>query len=153
MIVVMQGDCTQRDIEGVLNRIREVGLSGHLSKGEERTVIGGVGKVFPELRPMIESMPGVADVVRISRPFKLSSREFHRDDTVITVGGVKIGDGNVVVMAGPYAVETEEQTVTTARAVKAAGAHFLRGGAFKPRSSPYSFRGAVGHHRGVAAVR
>ena len=141
MIVVMQSDCTEKDIDGVLKRIDEVGLSGHLSKGTERTVIGVVGQVFPDLKDMLEVMSGVSDVVRISRPFKLSSREFHKDDTVVTVNGVKIGDGNVVVMAGPCSVETEEQTVIAAKAVKASGAQILRGGAFKPRSSPYSFRG------------
>ncbi|MBI4496763.1 MAG: 3-deoxy-7-phosphoheptulonate synthase [Chloroflexi bacterium] len=141
MIVVMRSDCKDQDVEAVLQRIQEAGLSGHLSRGEERTVIGVVGQVFPELRGMLETLPGVDEVVRISRPFKLSGREFHPDDTVIEVGGVRIGDGNVVVMAGPCSVESEEQTLTTARAVKAAGAQILRGGAFKPRTSPYTFRG------------
>jgi 3-deoxy-7-phosphoheptulonate synthase len=141
MIVVMNVGCEEKEIEGVLERLTQQGLEGHLSQGVERTVIGVVGQVYPELQDVLEMLPGVADVVRISRPYKLSGREFQPSDTEINIGPVTIGGGELVVMAGPCAVESEEQVVSTARVVKAAGAHILRGGAFKPRTSPYSFRG------------
>jgi 3-deoxy-7-phosphoheptulonate synthase len=109
----------------------------------ERKVIGVVGvvQILPDLREVLELMPGVEEVVPISRPYKLSSREFQPKSTVIEIGGVTIGGNELVVMAGPCAVETEEQVMSSARAVKAAGANILRGGAFKPSTSPYSFRG------------
>ena len=141
MIVVMHVSSTEQDIDGVLNRLNELGLRGHLSRGAERTVIGVVGQVFPELADELGVLSGVEDVVRVSRPYKLPSREFHPQDTVIRVGEVVIGQGAVVVMAGPCAVESEEQVMTTARAVKAGGGHILRGGAYKPRTSPSAFRG------------
>ncbi|MBI2871736.1 MAG: 3-deoxy-7-phosphoheptulonate synthase [Chloroflexi bacterium] len=142
MIVVMQKDCTEKQIEEVQRRIEERGLKGHLSKGTERTVIGVVGQTYPELRDELELLNGVLEVVRISRPYKLSSREFQPEDTVVRVGNVAIGgDKDFAVMAGPCSVESREQVLATARAVKAAGAAVLRGGAFKPRTSPYSFRG------------
>ena len=142
MLVVMQKDASDDEIKGVLDRLKEVNLEGHLSAGEERTVIGAVGRVAdPELRTAIGTMAGVDSVVPISRPYKLTGREFRPADTIIEVGGVRIGDGNFVVMAGPCSIEDEEHMVETAKAVAAAGAQILRGGAFKPRSSPYSFRG------------
>ena len=142
MLVIMQTDATPEEVQGVMNRLKEANLEGHLSAGEERTVIGAVGRVVdPEIRTAMGTMPGVEQVVPISRPYKLSGREFKPADTIIDVGGVRIGDGKFVVMAGPCSIENEEHMVTTARAVKAAGAHVLRGGAFKPRTSPYSFRG------------
>ena len=141
MIVVMHVSSTEQDVDGVLNRLNELGLRGHPSRGAERTVIGVVGQVFPELADELGVLPGVEDVVRVSRAYKLPSREFHPEDTVIRVGDVVIGQGSVVVMAGPCAVESEEQLMATARAVKAAGGHILRGGAYKPRTSPSAFRG------------
>jgi len=141
MIVVMKVGCEEKEITGVMERLAQEGLAGHLSRGVERTVIGVVGQVYPELRDILEMLPGVAEVIRISRPYKLSGREFQPEDTQIQVGPVTIGGDHMVVMAGPCAVESEEQVLSTARAVKAAGAHILRGGAFKPRTSPYSFRG------------
>ena len=142
MLVIMRTDASEEEVQGVLDRLKEANLEGHLSAGEERTVIGAVGRVVdPEIRTAMGTMPGVEQVVPISRPYKLSGREFKPSDTVIDVGGVRIGDGNFVVMAGPCSIENEEHIVTTAKAVKAAGAHILRGGAFKPRTSPYSFRG------------
>jgi 3-deoxy-7-phosphoheptulonate synthase len=107
----------------------------------ERTVIGVVGRTYPELRDTLELLAGVDEVVPISKPYKLSSREFQPQDSTIKVGDVTIGGDELVVMAGPCAVETEEQVLETARAVKAAGANILRGGAFKPSTSPYGFRG------------
>ena len=141
MIVVMRKDSTVAELEGVQRRIEDRGLKAHLSEGEERTVVGVMGQTYPELKDELELLPGVREVVLISKPYKLTSREFQENDTVIRVGDVAIGGGELVVMAGPCAVEDEEQVLSTARAVKAAGAKVLRGGAFKPRSSPYSFRG------------
>jgi 3-deoxy-7-phosphoheptulonate synthase len=141
MIVVMKKGTLDADIDGVINRVAELGLSGHLIRGEERTVIGVVGQIYPELGPMLEILPGVDEIVLISKPYKLSGREMHPHDTIVEVGDLRIGDGHPIVMAGPCSVESEEQLVATAHAVKAAGAHILRGGAFKPRTSPYQFRG------------
>ena len=143
MIIVMKAESQDREITDVLARLDSLGLKGHLSRGVERTVIGvvGVTAAVPDLRERLSMIPGVEDVVPISRPYKLASREFKPEDTVIKVGGVKIGGNEVVVMAGPCAAETREQVMSTARAVKAAGASILRGGAFKPSTSPYSFRG------------
>ncbi len=140
MIVVMKKGHTEEELATVMARIKELGFSGHLSKGVERTVVGVVGRTYPDAKDMLEMLPGVEDVVPISRPFKLSSREFQPENTLIKVGDVTIGR-DLVVMAGPCAVETEQQLLDTARAVKAAGAHILRGGAFKPSTSPYQFRG------------
>ncbi|MDA1189655.1 MAG: 3-deoxy-7-phosphoheptulonate synthase [Chloroflexi bacterium] len=134
---------TEGQVNAVIKHLTDRGLKGNLSKGVERTVIGVIGPIAPELQNELEVMDGVSEVVRISKPYKLSSREFSAGDTVVTIGkaGVKIGGNNFVVFAGPCAVESEEQVLSTAKAVQAAGATVLRGGAFKPRTSPYSFRG------------
>ena len=139
--MVMNTDSTQDQIEAVSARIVERGFRPELSAGEHRTVIGVLGSPFPELRNELSILPGVSEVVPISKPYKLSSREFRPQNSTVTVGDVVIGGEDLVVMAGPCSVEDEEQMVSTARAVKAAGATILRGGAFKPRTSPYSFRG------------
>ncbi|MDP2662175.1 MAG: 3-deoxy-7-phosphoheptulonate synthase [Dehalococcoidia bacterium] len=141
MIVVMKVGSEEPAVQSVLSRLAELGLKGHLSEGVERRVIGVVGNVFPELQEMLEAMDGVDEVFRVSKPYKLSGREFQPADTVIQIGDVLIGAEEIVVMAGPCAVESEEQIMSTARAVKDAGAHILRGGAFKPSTSPYTFRG------------
>ena len=107
----------------------------------ERTVIGVLGSLPPDLKDEMELLPGVREVVVISKPYKLASREFHPDNTSVVVGSAVVGGPDPVIMAGPCSVEDEEQMVSTAKAVKAAGATVLRGGAFKPRTSPYSFRG------------
>ncbi len=145
MIVVMRTTCTQEEIDGVRKRIKERGFGEHLSQGMERTVIGVVGQTFPELKDELEALPGVLEVVPITKPYKLSSREFQPEDTVIRLDDVAIGGKELVVMAGPCSVESEEQVMTTARSVKEAGAKVLRGGAFKPRTSPYSFQGLGVH--------
>jgi 3-deoxy-7-phosphoheptulonate synthase len=139
----MKTSCQEADVAEVMQRLGGSGLKGHLSTGVERTVIGVVGVIsaVPDLREKLELMPGVEEVIRISRPFKLSSREFQRENTVIRVGEVSIGGNGLVVMAGPCAAETREQVMSTARVAKEAGATILRGGAFKPSTSPYSFRG------------
>ena len=141
MIIVMKKGCSEDEINALRERLEGLGLQAHLSVGVERTVVGVIGKPDPELKDTLEYMSGVAEVVLVSRPFKLPSREFHPDDTVIKVGDVVIGGEDLVVIAGPCAVESPEQILDTARLVKETGAQVLRGGAFKPRTSPYSFRG------------
>jgi 3-deoxy-7-phosphoheptulonate synthase len=142
MIVVMQPDASHEDVENVIARIREHQLVGHISEGENRTVIGVVGgTIQPELSGELESLSGVERTVRISKPYKLVSREFHPQRTIITVGDVQIGGDETIVIAGPCSVENEDQILRTAHGVREAGAKLLRGGAFKPRTSPYSFRG------------
>ena len=141
MIVVMRVGSTEKEIDGVLERLKELGFKGSLSRGVERTVVGVVGQTYPELADELAVLEGVADVVPVSRPYKLASREFKPEDTVIKVGDVAIGGGNTVIMAGQCSVDTEEQMMATARVVKEAGGHILRGGAFKPRTNPYAFRG------------
>ena len=143
MIVVMKREAGEREVAQVLARVQAAGLQGHISRGMERTIIGVVGEVStkPQLQETLERLEGVEEIIPISKPYKLSSREFQPRDTVIRVGGVAIGAGELVVMAGPCAVESEDQVLDTARAVKAAGASVLRGGAYKPSTSPYSFRG------------
>jgi len=141
MIVVMRISSSQDEISGVTKRIEDAGLKAHISQGVEHTVIGVLGEVLPELRDALELLPGVEQVIPVSKPYKLASREFHPQDTVVELSGVAIGGNEIVVMAGPCAIESEEQLLATAQAVKAAGATVLRGGAFKPRTSPYQFRG------------
>jgi 3-deoxy-7-phosphoheptulonate synthase len=142
MIVVMRATATEQNIDTILNRLQEHELKGHLVRGEERTIIGVVGAAIPPtLREELERFDGVQEAVRITRPYKLAAREFHPHDTIVDVRGVKVGGDAFVVIAGPCAVETEEQIMSSARAAREAGASMLRGGAFKPRSSPYTFRG------------
>ena len=141
MIVVMRKGSSQVEIDAVIERIESYGLKGHLSLGVERTVLGVVGQTFPELKEELGRLPGVLEVVPISKPYKLSTREFKEEDTTFKVGDAVIGGNDIVIIAGPCAVENEEQVLSTARAVKAEGASILRGGVFKPRTSPYSFRG------------
>ncbi|MDI3522574.1 MAG: 3-deoxy-7-phosphoheptulonate synthase [Bacillota bacterium] len=142
MVIVMQADATQKDIEQVISRLKEAGFGVHLSEGTERTIIGALGGNREALaQQALEALAGVERVVPVLHPYKLVSRELKPEPTVVKVGGVAIGGPEVVVIAGPCAVESEEQILATARTVKAAGARILRGGAFKPRSSPYSFQG------------
>jgi 3-deoxy-7-phosphoheptulonate synthase len=141
MIVVMKTGATEEQIVGVQKTIRELGFKDHRIHGEERNVVAVLGHVYPELVDELGVLDGVDTVVRISKPFKLASREVNPYDTVVRVGSVEIGGGELVVMGGPCSVDTEENVLEAARAVKAAGGHILRGGAFKPRTSPYAFRG------------
>jgi len=145
MIVVMKLGSNDEEVAGVIKRIQAAGLREHLSQGVERTIIGVLGQTFTELRDALEMLPGVDEVIPVSKPYKLCGRELHPQDTTVTVGGITIGGADIVVMAGPCAVENEQQLLDTARAVKAAGATILRGGAFKPSTSPYQFRG-LGEH-------
>jgi 3-deoxy-7-phosphoheptulonate synthase len=141
MIVVMQTTATKEQISAVVERVEEIGLAAHLSQGEERTIIGVVGILPPTLDEMLEVYGGVERVVRVSSKIKLANWQFHPRKTKIKILDFEIGGDEVTVIAGPCSVESEEQTMSTARAVKAAGAKLLRGGAFKPRTSPYEFRG------------
>ncbi|NUN50684.1 MAG: 3-deoxy-7-phosphoheptulonate synthase [Candidatus Brocadiae bacterium] len=141
MIVVMKGTATARETGAVLQSIEGLGFRPHISSGEERTVIGIIGserKVDPSA---FEGLAGVERVIPILKPYKLASREFKQEDTVVEVRGRRIGGRSIVVMAGPCAVESREQVQETAKRVRAAGATVLRGGAYKPRTSPYAFQG------------
>ncbi len=122
-------------------RIEEIGASAHISSGDRVTIIGVIGDREEITQLPLEAMPGVDRVVAILKPYKLVGREFHPEDTVIDVRGAKIGGGHFAIIAGPCSVETPEQVLEAARAVKAAGGHMMRGGAFKPRTSPYAFQG------------
>lgn len=140
--MVMTTAATEQDVQGVLDRLNQDGWAGQISRGAERAVIGVIGTGFPpDYQEHLEILPGVDSVARISKPYKLGSRDFKPTDTVIDVQGVRIGGGEFVVMAGPCAVESRAQVMATAEAVATHGAHLLRGGAFKPRTSPYSFQG------------
>jgi 3-deoxy-7-phosphoheptulonate synthase len=141
MIVVMKQGATNAQIVNVTARIEQMGCRAHISEGKERTIIGIVGNGRPLDREQIERMDGVERTVPVLRPFKLASCEFHPENSVFPINGVTVGGKKLVVMAGPCAVESREQLLETARAVKSAGATILRGGAFKPRTSPYSFQG------------
>ena len=159
MVVVMRRDATPEQLEAVTDRLAQMGFRTHLSRGTERTIVGAIGDRRPEHIHQIEAMPGVERVVPILRPFKLAAREFQAQPTQVRVGGdgvtpVVIGGRQVVVIAGPCAVESEEQLFEAAQAVQRSGAAILRGGAFKPRTSPYSFQGlAVEGLKLLAQVR
>jgi len=141
MIIVMQTGAPKEQIQAVVKRVHELGFRPHLSEGQERTIIGVIGDERPVDDSVFRLLEGVENVVRILKPYKLASRDFHPHDTVVPINGWRIGDRGVVIIAGPCAVESREQILETAQAVKEAGAHILRGGAFKPRTSPYSFQG------------
>lgn len=141
MIVVMNPGAGEQEVARITDKLKKMGYGVHLSTGENRTVIGVIGQRREEVAQAMEAMPEVEKVVFISRPFKLAGREFHPDKTVIRIGDLSIGDAELVVMAGPCAIEDEEQLIQAAEAVKKAGARVLRAGAFKPRTSPYSFQG------------
>jgi 3-deoxy-7-phosphoheptulonate synthase len=141
LIVVMQKGATQEQVERVVHQIEALNFKAHLSQGETDTLIGVIGQNAIEIKDSLVHLEGVAQIIPITKPFKLSGREWHPDDSVYRIGDVEIGGDKVFVMAGPCAVESREQLMSTAEAVKASGAHFLRGGAFKPRTSPYTFQG------------
>jgi len=142
MIIVMKKNATDGQIDRVIEWIESVGCHAHLSRGTEKTIIGAVGNAQgSEQIRAVSHLPGVESVVPILEPYKLASREFREEDTVVRVGNIEIGNGSFIVMAGPCAVETEEQLMECAYVTKKAGAQILRGGAFKPRTSPYSFQG------------
>jgi 3-deoxy-7-phosphoheptulonate synthase len=141
MIIVMQTHATEENVDGVVKRVQDLGFRPHVSRGEQTTIIGVIGHSSPDQLASLEFLPGVDHMVPVMKPFKLGSRDFRPLDTIVEVGGVMFGGSQVAVIAGPCSVESEEQLWESAQAVKAAGARVLRGGAFKPRSSPYSFQG------------
>ena len=141
MIIVLRPDATDEQIMHIKERLEELGLAIHISKGKERTVLGAIGdeRVLQELP--LAAFPGVEKVVPILKPYKLASREFHSEDTIININGLHIGGKKIHVVAGPCAVENREMLINIAREIKGEGVCFLRGGAFKPRTSPYTFQG------------
>src|SRR5205807_539232 len=141
MIIVLKPFATDEQLNHVLERIQELGFKPHLSKGEHRTIIGVIGDEDKLRAEPLAAIPGVEQVLPILKPFKLASREFHQQDTVVSVGPIKIGGGHLAMIAGPCAIENYEVLDEIAGRVRAAGANILRGGAFKPRTSPYSFQG------------
>jgi 3-deoxy-7-phosphoheptulonate synthase len=141
MLVVMRQDATAAEIEGVVRAVAARGFKAHPIPGAQRTAIGITGNRSVVDRPVFESLPGVLEVIPVTHAYKLVSREVKPEDTVVRVGNVEIGGRDFVICAGPCAVESLDQMLTVARAVKRAGARILRGGAFKPRTSPYSFQG------------
>jgi 3-deoxy-7-phosphoheptulonate synthase len=141
MLVVMSNHATQAEIDRVVAKIRGLGLAAHPIPGAQRVAIGITGNKGSLDPGLFTEMPGVADAIRVSQPFKLVSREVKEEDTVVDVAGAKVGGAALAVMAGPCSVESKEQILAAAHAVKAAGAAFLRGGAYKPRTSPYEFQG------------
>lgn len=141
MVIIMDSQASMKEIKAVQSKLIQEGFKVHLSKGVSRTIIGVIGDRTRAFKLAIDVMPGVEKVVPILNPFKLASREFKKNDTLIEIGGQVIGGRDVHLMAGPCAVESRTQLLECAMAVKEAGATFLRGGAFKPRTSPYSFQG------------
>ena len=141
MIIVMKKGSTQKDVDKVLNFLEKNGLSGHVSKGVRITVIGGIGTDTPLVKERVEELSEVEKVIPILKPYKLVSRESQPENTVIDVDGIKIGGNEIVTIAGPCAIESEEQLMTTAASLKKAGVKILRASAYKPRTSPYAFQG------------
>ena len=162
MIIVLKPEVTEQQLGDVLKRIEELGFTPHLSKGTQRTIIGVIGDEDKLQSQPLSAIPGVEQVMPVLKPFKLASREKHREETVVDLKGVKIGGGSLLMIAGPCAIEGEEILADIAGKVRAAGANVLRGGAFKPRTSPYSFQGLgeaglkilrnVGDHFGMPVV-
>ncbi|ADQ84750.1 3-deoxy-7-phosphoheptulonate synthase [Methylovorus sp. MP688] len=141
MIIVMHREATDRDVAAIVARIEEQGLGVNVSRGTERTVIGAIGDERKLDQVMFETMAGVEQALHILKPYKIVAREWHPEDTVINIRGIPLGGPQVQVIAGPCSVETPEQMAASASAVKAAGVRLMRGGAFKPRTSPYTFQG------------
>jgi 3-deoxy-7-phosphoheptulonate synthase len=141
MIIVMQAKATEEHVEGVVHRIEDLGLKPHISRGEFRTIVGAIGDESLLKPEFFAGLAGVESVMPIMKPYKLASRDFYSEDTVLVIGDYRIGGDYLVVIAGPCSIESEGQLRETAVAVRQAGAAILRGGAFKPRTSPYSFQG------------
>lgn len=142
MIIVLRPDCTEGQLQHLCEKVKEMGFNYEISRGVKRTLVGVIGEEDRLRNAPLRAIPGVEDVMSVLKPFKLASREFKSEDSVFDLGrGVKVGGGNLILIAGPCAIEGEEILFEIGRAVKAAGANVLRGGAFKPRTSPYSFQG------------
>jgi len=141
MMIIMKANCPKEQIQHIVEEIEQIGLKAHLSQGEERTVIGVVGDIRSVNREHFLRQPGIERIVPISHPYKIASREFIPQNSLFPLDGVKIGDEGIVIIAGPCSVESREGLLEIAQAVREAGAHALRGGAYKPRTSPYAFQG------------
>ena len=141
MITVLKAETTKKQRDKLIEWFESQGLKVHISEGEFQTVLGLVGDTSKIDEELVESLEMVESVKRISEPFKSANRKFHPEDSVIDISGVKIGGGNFAIIAGPCSVESETQILEVARSIKASGASLLRGGAFKPRTSPYDFQG------------
>ena len=141
MIIVFKPKAKDEDLKRVVDKVERLGLTAHVSKGEETTIVGLVGDTTIVDPKQIEVSPVVERVMHVSEPYKLANRAFHPDDSIIDVSGVKVGGDHLALIAGPCSVESKEQVIEIAKAAKAAGANMLRGGAFKPRTSPYAFQG------------
>ena len=142
MVIVMEHTASETDVQKVIESLVEVGYDVHRSSGVDFTILGAVGVPHKPIDPrLMEVLPGVREVIRVSEPYKLASRTFHPEDTIVDVAGVAVGGPEVIAMAGPCSVEGPEQVLSVARSVAASGARILRGGAFKPRTSPYAFQG------------
>src|SRR6476661_2377415 len=141
MILVIRPDASLEQIEHVIERVKELGFTPHVSRGESRTIVGVIGDETKPQAQNFSAIPGVEQVLAVMKPFKLASREFKKEDSVVYVGKVRIGGGSLAMIAGPCAVESYEVMDAIAKYVKAGGANILRGGAFKPRTSPYAFQG------------
>ncbi len=141
MIAITSNSISDERLQEIVRHIEQHGVAAHVSKGTDRTVIGIIGKADPTLAEQLRQMKGIENVIKISKSYKLASRDFHPDDTVIRIKGIEIGGQELTVMGGPCAVENDAQIDEIAKLVKAAGGQVLRGGAFKPRTGPYSFQG------------
>ena len=141
MIIVVKPEATQQEVDHIIEKVKSFGLSVHISKGAERTIIGAIGDEDILRNQPLEALPGVEKVLPILKPYKLVSRDFKRENSIIKINGQSVGGKRLAIMAGPCSVENRELTLEIAREVKKAGANFLRGGAFKPRTSPYAFQG------------
>jgi len=141
IVVVMKASASPEDVQRVVERIGELGLVPHLSRGESRTIVGAIGEETPQTREQLEQISGVDHTLAVSEPYKLASRGFREADTILDVKGVRVGGPYVTIIAGPCAIESRDVLFDVGKVVKRAGASILRGGAFKPRTSPYSFQG------------
>ena len=141
MMIIMKANATPQQVEAVIEQVKAVGLNVHLSQGVEATIIGAIGETHSIPLERFEGLDGVETVQRITKPYKLTSRQFHPEDSIISLDGFNVGGNQIAVIAGPCSVESRSQIMETALAVKEAGASALRGGVFKPRTSPYSFQG------------
>jgi len=141
MIIIMNSDITDQQIESVVAKLKEFGLDSNVSRGIERTVIGAIGDETRADKELLQALPGVEDVIRVMKPYKIVARSYHKEDTVIDIKGVKLGGRQIQVIGGPCSVETQPQMDEAAKYVAEAGCRLMRGGAFKPRTSPYTFQG------------
>jgi 3-deoxy-7-phosphoheptulonate synthase len=141
MIIIMNSGTTDEQIGGVVAKLKEFGLDSNVSRGIERTVIGAIGDESKADKELLQALPGVEDVIRVMKPYKIVARSYHKEDTVIDIKGVKLGGNRIQVIGGPCSVETQPQMDESAKYVAEAGCRLMRGGAFKPRTSPYTFQG------------